>query len=314
MQHQPTLFSERRGVLLALGTAAISGLSVYVNAFGVKLVPDPVVYTTLKNAVAALLLVSFAVAAGGAGELRRLDGRRRSGLVVIAVIGGSIPFILFFSGLAAATAPTAAFIHKTLFVWVALLAVPFLGERLGWLQVAALATLLLGQLLVAPPSGMGWGAGETMIAAATLLWAAEVIIAKRLLPAVSPSLLAASRLGLGLVGLVGFLAATGRLGGLLAVPADAWVWVVATGGLLAGYVGTWYRALRHARATTVTSVLVAAAVVTGVLSALTGGSVPSATVVLGYLAMVAAVGLVAVLAVGPVRLPGRVRRAVGGDG
>jgi len=314
MQHQPTLFSERRGVLLALGTAAISGLSVYVNAFGVKLVPDPVVYTTLKNAVAALLLVSFALAAGGASELRQLDGRRRSGLVVIAVIGGSIPFILFFSGLAAATAPTAAFIHKTLFVWVALLAVPFLGERLGWLQVAALATLLLGQVLVAPPSGMGWGAGETMIAAATLLWAAEVIIAKRLLPAVSPSLLAASRLGLGLVGLVGFLAVTGRLGGLLAVPADAWVWVVATGGLLAGYVATWYRALRHARATTVTSVLVAAAVVTGVLSALTGGSVPPATVVLGYLAMVAAVGLVAVLAAGSVRLPGRVRRAVGGDG
>lgn len=309
MHDQPTFRSERRGVLLALATAAISGLSVYVNAFGVKLVPDPVVYTTLKNAIAALLLVGFALAAGGAGELRILDGRRRGGLVVIAAIGGSIPFILFFSGLAAATAPTAAFIHKTLFVWVALLAVPFLGERLGWLQVAALATLLVGQLLVAPPNGLGWSAGETMIAAATLLWAVEVVVAKRLLAGVSPSLLAASRLGLGLVGLVGFLAATGRLAGLATVPTDAWVWVLATGGLLAGYVAAWYRALRHARATTVTSVLVVAAVVTAMLSGITGGSVPSATAVLGYLVIVAAVAVVAGLSF----VPGRVGAPLRGD-
>lgn len=301
MRDQPTFLSERRGIVLALGTAAISGLSVYVNAFGVKLVPDPVVYTTLKNAVAALLLVAVALAAGGAGELRILDARRRWGLVVIAIVGGSVPFILFFSGLAAAAAPTAAFIHKTLFVWVALLAVPFLGERLGWLQVAALGTLLLGQALVTSPAGMGWGTGETMIAAATLLWAIEVIIAKRLLAAVSPSLLAASRLALGLVGLVGFLAATGRLAGLAAVPADAWVWVVATGGLLAGYVTTWYGALRLARATTVTSVLVVAAVVTAVLSSVTGGSVPSTTAIVGYVVIVAAVAAIALVALAPTR-------------
>jgi hypothetical protein len=28
-------------------------------------------------------------------------------------------FLLFFSGLAMASAPTAAFIHKTMFIWVA---------------------------------------------------------------------------------------------------------------------------------------------------------------------------------------------------
>ena len=313
MHDQPTFLSERRGVALALGTAAISGLSVYVNAFGVKLVPDPVVYTTLKNAVAALLLVTLALAAGGAGELRALDGRRRGGLLVIATIGGSIPFILFFSGLAAATAPTAAFIHKTLFVWVALLAVPFLGERLGWLQVGALGVLLAGQALVAPPSGMAWGPGETMIAAATLLWAVEVIVAKRLLSGVSPSLLGASRLGLGLVGLVGFLVVTGRLAGLAAVPAEAWVWVIATGGLLAGYVATWYRALRHARATTVTSLLVVAAVVTAALSGLTGGTAPSVAGVLGYLVIVAAVGMVAALALAPKGFVGGLGRPVRGD-
>ena len=146
-------------------------------------------------------------------QVRALDRRAWAGLTVIGVIGGSVPFILFFSGLAIASAPTAAFIHKTLFVWVVVLAVPFLGERLGWFPLAALGVLLAGQFLAAPPTGVTWGTGETMILAATALWAVEVVIARRLLVRDVPSpLLGAARLGIGLVVLVGYLAITGRLG------------------------------------------------------------------------------------------------------
>lgn len=288
---RPTRTLER-GVLLALGTAAISGLAVYLNAFGVKLVSDAAVYTTAKNGVAAIILVGLALAIGAGREARALDSRRRLGLVAIAVIGGSIPFVLFFSGLAMATAPTAAFIHKTMFVWVAVLAVPLLGERIGIIQIAALGVLLAGLVLVAPPTGMGWGVGETMIAAATLLWSAEVILAKRLLGGVSASLLGAARMGLGVVILFAYLAFSGRLGGLGGISAEAWVWIVVTGGLLAGYVATWFAALREAKASAVTSVLVAAAVVTGVLSAASKGSAPDPVVVGGYLLIVVAVALV----------------------
>jgi drug/metabolite transporter (DMT)-like permease len=288
---RPSL-NAQRGVLLALGTAAISGLSVYLNAFGVKLVPDAAVYTTAKNGVAAIILIGLALAFGAAREASVLDGRRRGGLLAIAVIGGSIPFVLFFSGLAIATAPTAAFIHKTLFIWVALMAVPLLGERIGLIQVAAVGVLLAGQALVAPPTGVSWGAGETMITAATLLWSAEVVLAKRLLVGVSAPLLGAARMGLGFVVLVGYLAVSGRLGGLGAISAEALLWIVVTGALLAGYVATWFSALRLAPATSVTSVLVAGAVVTGVLSSLSSGAAPDPRVVLGYLLIVTAVALV----------------------
>jgi hypothetical protein len=67
---------------------------------------------------------------------------------------------------------------------------------------------------------------------------------------------------------------------------------VVTGGLLAGYVATWFAALREAKASAVTSVLVAAAVVTGVLSAASKGSAPDPVVVGGYLLIVVAVALV----------------------
>jgi uncharacterized membrane protein len=152
--------------------------------------------------------------------------------------------------------------------------------------------LLAGQALVAPPTGVSWGAGETMITAATLLWSAEVVLAKRLLVGVSAPLLGAARMGLGFVVLVGYLAVSGRLGGLGAISAEALLWIVVTGALLAGYVATWFSALRLAPATSVTSVLVAGAVVTGVLSSLSSGAAPDPRVVLGYLLIVTAVALV----------------------
>jgi drug/metabolite transporter (DMT)-like permease len=271
------------GLGLALATALISGLAVWLNSFAVKQVPDPAIYTTLKNGVAAAVLIGLVAVSGGRVQVRRLDRSQWGRLVVIGLVGGSIPFLLFFGGLAQATAPGAAFIHKTLFVWVALLAVPFLGERLGAIQVAAMAALLLGQLVMAPPNvqGAGWATGETMIAAATLMWSVEVILAKRLLGSVPSSVVGAARLGIGLVFLVGYLAVTGNLAELPGVTPTGWAWVLLTGLVLAAYVGTWFAALSRAPASAVTSVLVVGAVFTALLQALSTGSVPSAGVALG---------------------------------
>lgn len=293
--------TRRTGILLALATAAVSGVSVFVNSYGVKAFDDATVYTTAKNLVAGAILVAALVAAGAAGfagsprRVRGLDRRSVAGLGIIAVVGGSVPFVLFFSGLAMASAPSAAFIHKTLFVWVALLAVPLLGERLGWIQLGALGVLLAGQTLIAPPNGVRWGTGETLIAAATALWSIEVVVARRLLTAargVDSGLLGAARMGLGAVLLVVYLAVSGRLPALLALSATQWAWVALTGLLLAGYVGTWFAALRRAPATVVTSVLVGGAIVTATLSALQSGAAPS-PVVLGGNALILA-GVVAV--------------------
>ena len=52
----------RRGVALAVVTAVISGVAVYVNSFGVaawKEFGGAASYTTVKNLVAALLLVAL---------------------------------------------------------------------------------------------------------------------------------------------------------------------------------------------------------------------------------------------------------------
>lgn len=273
----------RWGIGLAACTALISGVAVFLNANGVKQVPDAAVYTTLKNGVAAIVLLGLLAATPSARrQVPSLSGRQWLTLGTIGVVGGSVPFLLFFGGLAQASAPSAAFIHKTLFIWVAVMAVPLLGERLGWPLLAALVVLLGSQVLLVNPQGISWGSGETMIAGATLLWSVEVIIARRLLPAI-PSLVGGSaRLGLGLVVLVGYLAVTGKLAAVGAVSAEGWFWVLVTGVVLAGYVATWYAALKRAPATLVTSVLVAAAPVTAALTAISSGALPAPPVALGH--------------------------------
>ena len=285
--------TRRWGVALAVGAATISGLSFVVNAAAVRQLPDPAVYTTLKNGVAAIALVVLAGLASGPRATRDLDRRTWVRLALVGIVGGSVPFLLFFAGLAQATAPSAAFIQKTLFVWVALLAVPFLGERLGWAQLAALGVLLAGQALVAPPIGLAWGGGETLIAAATLLWAVEVVLAKRLLARVGSPIVAAGRLGLGLIVLVAYVVMTGRAGIVADLGPAQWVMVIVTGVVLAAYVATWFAALRRAPASLVTAVLVLGAPITAIAQGLARGSMPDTPVLAGgLLVVVASTGLV----------------------
>jgi drug/metabolite transporter (DMT)-like permease len=290
----------RAGAALAAVTALISGVSVWVNAFGVTRVPDAILYTTLKNGVAAtVLLVALLIAARRRPRMAivRPSPARLAALVAVGLLGGGLAFVLFFSGLAQGTATGAAFIQKTLFVWVALLAVPFLGERLGLAQLGALVVLLVGQVLLAPPRPGGWGSAETLVLLATLIWAAEVIVASRLLAAMPVLLLGVARLGIGLVVLVGAVVAGGRLGGLAAIGAQGWALVVLTGLLLAGYVATWFAALQRAPAALVSSILVGGAIVTATLQAVTSGRAPEAAAVAGGVLILAATGLLVVVAV-----------------
>lgn len=276
------------GVALATATALISGVSVFVNGLIVKEFADPVVLTGARNALVGAALVAVLLATGGAGEIRALKGRAAAGLLAVAVVGGSIPFILFFTGLGQATGPGAALIHKTMFVWVALLAVPLLGESLGIAQLLALGALVAGTLLVGPVGAIGPGTAELLILAATAMWAVEVVLVRALLTraGVGVRLAAASRMALGAAVIAGFLAVGGRLGAIAALTAWQWTLIAATGALLFGYVTTWYAALQRAPASLVASILVGGAVVTAILTTVRTGTAPAPAVAGGLVTLI----------------------------
>jgi drug/metabolite transporter (DMT)-like permease len=278
----------RTGLLLALATACISGVAVFLNSYGVKAFGNATTYTTAKNVIAALVLAAvvgaMSVGRPGAALTRPSRPGQWAGLAVVGVLGGAIAFVLFFEGLALASATDAAFIQKTLLVWVALLAVPLLGERLGALQVAAIALLVLGQIGLAGGATTIFGRGQLMVLGATLVWAAEVIIAKRLLADLSSWTVGLTRMGIGSVVLVAWTLIRGEGGALTSLTGNQWMWVLVTGVILAAYVSTWFAALSRAPAVDVTAVLVIGAVITALLAAVVNGRplVPQ----LGWVALV----------------------------
>lgn len=316
------------GVAVAGVTALVSGLAVFVNSYGVRAGASPSVYTTAKNAVAVVVLAL----AAGAGLLQR---RRRAagvagnfvsvapratpspspgpswrswlGLAYVGVIGGGLAFVLFFDGLAQSQPAPAAFWRDTLVVWVALLAGTVLRERLRWWNLAAIALVVVGEVVVTGGVGrLGAQRGEWDVLASSVLWAIEVVVARRLLSGRSPATLALVRMGGGAVALVCYLAVTGALGGLWALSADQLHWALWSGALLGVYVATWMSALARARAMDVTAVLTAGALVTWLLQLIAGAATP----VVWDLGFALIVGGAALVALSPL-LGARARRTRG---
>jgi drug/metabolite transporter (DMT)-like permease len=288
-----TRSSQSRGLRLALLAAVVSGVAVYVNGQAVRRFPSPTVYTTGKNLIAGAVLVCFALLMRRWSQVERrsepIAGSAVAGLGAVAVIGGAVPFVLFFEGLAQATSSDAAFIHKTLVVWVALLAVLVLGETLTVFHVAAVALLVLGQVMLA--GGVGSirpGAGEAMILLATLCWAVELLLVKRLVVSVPSTTVAAARIAGGAVLLIVWVAVTGRLDSLVSLTASQLAWLMLTGSLLSVFVSVWFAAVAKAQVVDVAAILVPGAVITGLLQVGAGGGI-AVTQVSGWILMLVAV-------------------------
>jgi len=253
----------------ALATAVISGMANFVNKFAVTALKDPILFTTLKNSLVAVFLIGVFLVAGRSKEIRSLTKKQWLRLFAVGVIGGALPFGLFFTGLMQTSAMSAALIHKTLFLWVALFAIPFLKERMVWQQWVGIIIVFAANFFIGGFNGFSFNVGELMILAATVLWAVENIIAKKALADISSVTVGAARMVIGSALLIGYVAVFGRgFAPIFTLTSAQWGWTIVTGILLAGYVITWYAALKRAPATYVATILVLATVVTNVLSAI----------------------------------------------
>lgn len=275
-----------KATLCALGAAGISGVNGFLTKPALVAVGDPVLFTFLKNIVTVAALLGAFFLFGKAREIREASGRDRWMLLAIGIVGGSIPFLLYFIGLSMIPAVTAAFLHKTLFLWVAILAVPLLGERVGWLQAFALGILLLAITLFQLPVFQTFGTGEMLVLFATFLWAIENIIAKKVLYRVSSLSAASARMMVGSVVIFGFIFFGGKTEMIFSLSLVAWGWVLLTGLLLTGFVILWYRALSLAPATFVACLLVPATFITGTFSAIFVTHTFSVGQVVGWLCLI----------------------------
>jgi drug/metabolite transporter (DMT)-like permease len=264
----------RLGYAAAVLAAAVSGLAVFYNGVGVRLFPDATLYTTLKNAVVGVLVLApLALVPGVRRELGRLDSRRWALLGALALVGGSVPYVLFFEGLRQTTPATGAVLNHLQFVVVALLAVPLLHERVTPAMWLGLAVLLVGAVLGTDVGALRWNRGAALVLASTVLFGGGFVLARYLLRDLSTSTVMAAKMTAGAALLLAYSGATGRLGIVAHLSGLQWRFVLVSGLILLAFTAATLVAIKHAQVTTVIAIGMAAPAVTLLLQEAAGHAV-----------------------------------------
>ena len=256
---------ENKGLLLVLCTALISGVSIFINELGVKGINSSV-FTGMKNFVVTVFLISLILILKEWKVLLKLSRKDWLTLFIIGLVGGSIPFLLFFKGLQMTTGAEGAFIHKTLFVFVAIFALIFLKEKLHKGFIIGAFLLLVGNMLLLKISVPVFEKGDLLILLATLLWAVENTISKYALRTLSPRIVAFGRMFFGSLLIMLFLALTGQIHIIATLTFSQVSWILITSAFLFVYVITWYTGIKYARVSQATCVLALGAPITSLLS------------------------------------------------
>ncbi|HCS78644.1 TPA: hypothetical protein DIV55_02775 [Patescibacteria group bacterium] len=257
----------KQGIYLVLLTALISGFSIFSNKIFVSQA-DPLAFTTIRNVLVLGFLSFILWQSGKFTVLKSLQKKDWLKLITIGALGGGLAFALFFTGLSQIGAVQGSLIHKTLFLWVTLLAIPLLGERLHKIQLIGYGVILFATFALGGSQILVFNSGSLLVLAATLLWAVENVLAKTTLKNVPAEVVGWARIALGLPVLLLITLVMGK-GTLLVSEKTLLLWPLLTSSLfLTGYIYTWYKGLKFIPVTLATSILVVAPVITNFLTAL----------------------------------------------
>jgi len=257
--------NRNKGLLLILATAFISGLSIFINKFGVSII-NPYIFTGLKNIIVVVLIIGWLLAMKDWTLLKNLSQKQWLTLLGIGLIGGSIPFLLFFKGLSMTSAVQAVFIHKTMFIYVAVFAVVFLKEKIGKNFLIGGLLLLLGNILLLKMLPHQFGLGDLLVFIATLFWAGENILSKYLLKELPSRIVIWGRMFFGSIFIMIFWLMTGQAYLAASLNLEQLGWLMIVSVFLLGYVATWYTGLKYVKVSVAAAILLLSTPITVLLS------------------------------------------------
>lgn len=274
--------NKNKGLLLVFATAIISGFSIFINKFGVSVI-DPYIFAGLKNTVVAVLLLALLLGVKDWKALKDLRKKQWITLFFIGLVGGSIPFLLFFKGLTLTTGAQAAFLHKTMFLYVALMAVLFLKEKIHKNIIIGGLLLLLGNAFLLKFIPHSLGRGDLLILLAAMFWAGENVISKYALRTLSGRVVAWGRMFFGSVLIMIFLIISGQISLIATLNGSQIGWVFITALFLFGYVLTWYSGLKYIPVSLAAPVLMLGLPITTLLSLIDLGKLPQLNQFFGFI-------------------------------
>jgi len=244
---------ETLGTLLAIVTALLSGIAIPANkVFVVNM--DPLVFTAIRAVIigTAFLAISYWM-------WKKAPGTKKSKFIsadwkyfaIIAAVGGAIAFYLYFTGLKLTTSGRAAFLHKTLPLYTAVLAFAFLREKLTKKYLAAMALMVIGTcgIYFATINPTDFFAnpqlGDMLVITAAFLWAVENVAARKVMKDGSNNwIVSFVRMFFGGLILFGAVIILGKAGVLTTLTAAQWTNIGISTALLFCYVLFYYWALR----------------------------------------------------------------------
>lgn len=264
----------QKGIMYVLVAAAISGFSVFYNKSALDKGINPLALNIIKNGGAALLLTFVILSSNQTIRLSQKPLSYWLKLVILGVLGGSLPFILFFTGLSTIPAVNANLIHKTMFLWTALLAIPLLGENINILQMIGYIFVFISNFLIGGFAGFTGNRGELLVLAATLIWTLENILAKKILTDIDAGAAAWGRMFFGTVILLVYALWKNSLDVLLVISPTQYLPLSVSVIVLSAYILCWYKALKIIQASLASSFLVLATPITNILTVvfITGSS------------------------------------------
>lgn len=254
-----------QGILLVIITALISGFSIFLNKYGVSNI-DATLFTGLKNILVGLMFLVLIIITKEWLTLKNITKQQWPKLILVGLLGGSIPFLLFFHGLKLTSSLNAGFIHKTLFLYVAILGILFLKEKMSKKSIISLITMIVGLILFLKVKPFSLNYGDGLILLATMFWSVEIIISKKLLQDLPANIVALARMFLGGILIWLYLIWQGGFVHLTSFGFIEWRWVLVTTLLLFGYVYTFYQGLKYVPAYVATAILTIAVPITALLN------------------------------------------------
>lgn len=237
------------GTILAILTAVVSGFAIPVNKIFVSGL-DPVVFTAIR---AIFIGAIFFLLAGFRNnfKFKNLNKVPWSWLLLIGIIGGGLGFLFYFSGLALTTSGRAAFLHKTLPIYVTVFAYLFLKEKITKKQNMALLVMLIGTVLLLSASidpSVFWqdpALGDILILIGTIFWGIENTISRKVMIRGESNLVVSfSRMFFGGAFLFGVVLLMGRLDVLINLTQQQMASILISSGFLFAYILFWYSAIR----------------------------------------------------------------------
>jgi len=272
-----------KGFLLVFLTAIISGFSIFINKYGVGIFSNSYIYTFWRVLLVALILSGILFLFKDFKELKRIKKRDWFFLILIGLVGGSIPFLLFFKGLSLTSAAQGSFFHKTMFVWVAIFASLFLKEKIDKKFIFGGLILLSGNFLLLKKFSLGLGKGDLLVILATIFWAIENVLSKYLLTNLKGREVAWARMFFGSLFIFLYLLLSNQFFLAFDLSLKQINWILITGILLLFYVLTWYSGLKFIPVSQATVILLLGSPITTFLSLIFGGKISLEEMISGLL-------------------------------